>query len=1016
MVASGFEVHTTAYGPPASSLLSAEIAALKGGDVLAPVTVVVPSDYAGISARRALAERPGGVASVTFTTLARVAERLAGPHLAAAGRRPVSGPVLAGAVRKVLATDAGRFAPVREHSATELALVSAHRELAGLGPAALEAVAGAGAMPADVVRVSAALRAELEAAWYDERDLLLEAAELVDGPGVGGQPIVVHLLQHLSYPEAALLAALGRTQAVVVNVGLSGDADADRSVIDAHARAGIEVRAGEEVRRPTCSSIVSVSDPDEEARAAVRLVAEWMRQGVPLGQMAVVYGTADPYARLLHEHLEAAGIPHSGDPVRALGDMLLGRTVRGLLRLPERDYRRSDVLGLITGSGLLDGEHPAPGRAWQRVSREAGVVSGTDWSVRLAAHASDQRRRAERAARDEDELRAGHLRRDAERTEALSSFVARLRAEVEGLAAAGTWREMAGALLAMVGRWVSDDRRRGSWPHEDIQAAERVEEVIERLAALDELGGEAPTVEVFRRALEVELEAVPGRVGRLGGGVLTVPVGAALGVATERLVVVGLAEGSFPPRRLEDSLLPDDCRRRTGGELGLRADRHHDDHRLLMAAVASSERAVLLFPRGDLRRRGDRPASRWLLDDAAALAGRESLFTADLAGLSVPWLTTVPSYAAGVASTPFPATDQDVRLAVMLADEGAIVGTDPVVRSGTELARARRSGEFTRFDGNLGGLDLPDYTAGGVTSATRLQEWAKCPHAFLMNHLLGVEVVDEPEKRLEMSPLDRGTLVHAVLEHFVAEQIAAGGRGPWPPPAVSRLEEIAEEVFESFEALGRTGRGSAWRHDRERIRRDLLRFAAEDGGCPVGTEVHFDDAAYRLPDGREVRFRGSIDRVDEPDPERLVVLDYKTGSTRSYRGLSADDPHQGGTHLQLAVYAAAARQERGDRRAEAWYWFVTDKGGFERIGYPVTDDVHDRVGAAITTIVDGIRAGVFPRRPPAVPAYGWVECWYCSPDGLSTAEARRDWERKRVSPELDSYLRLVEPDATAADA
>jgi hypothetical protein len=285
-----------------------------------------------------------------------------------------------------------------------------------------------------------------------------------------------------------------------------------------------------------------------------------------------------------------------------------------------------------------------------------------------------------------------------------------------------------------------------------------------------------------------------------------------------------------------------------------------------------------------------------------------------------------------------------------------------------------------------------------------------------MDHLLGVEVVDEPEKRLEMSPLDKGTLVHTILDRFVAEQIATGGRGPWSGPAVSRLEQIAEEEFTSFEAQGLTGRGSAWRHERERLRRDLFRFAAEDGGRPVGTELSFDDAVYRLPDGREVRFRGSVDRVDELDPGRLMVLDYKTGSTRTYKGLTPGDPHQGGSHLQLAVYAAAARQRLGHPLVEALYWFVTDKGDFDRIGYPVTEDVYHNVGAAITTIVNNIRAGVFPLRPPAVPAYGWVECWYCSPDGLSTAEVRRDWERKRLSPALDSYLRLVEPDAAAVDA
>ena len=72
---------------------------------------------------------------MTFLTLFRLAERLGAASLAAAGRRPVSTPVLAQAVRAVLAADPGVFAPVADHPATELALVAATRELAGLSDA-----------------------------------------------------------------------------------------------------------------------------------------------------------------------------------------------------------------------------------------------------------------------------------------------------------------------------------------------------------------------------------------------------------------------------------------------------------------------------------------------------------------------------------------------------------------------------------------------------------------------------------------------------------------------------------------------------------------------------------------------------------------------------------------------------------------------------------------------------------------------------------------------------------------
>jgi hypothetical protein len=92
------------------------------------------------------------------------------------------------------------------------------------------------------------------------------------------------------------------------------------------------------------------------------------------------------------------------------------------------------------------------------------------------------------------------------------------------------------------------------------------------------------------------------------------------------------------------------------------------------------------------------------------------------------------------------------------------------------------------------------------------------------------------------------------------------------------------------------------------------------------------------------------------------------------------------------------------------YWFVTEKGKFGRVGYLLTPEIQAEVGRAIAIIVDGVNAGIFPCRPPSDPSFGWVDCWYCTPDGLSGAEARRDWERKRSAPVLGEYVGLVEPE------
>ena len=114
------------------------------------------------------------------------------------------------------------------------------------------------------------------------------------------------------------------------------------------------------------------------------------------------------------------------------------------------------------------------------------------------------------------------------------------------------------------------------------------------------MGGPAPTVDVFRRALDSELEVALRRVGRAGEGVLVGHVSIASGLVLDRLVILGMSEGRFPPRRLEDSLLPDSEREAAGGSLRLRAHRLHDDRRQLLAAVAAADEAVLCTPQGRL--------------------------------------------------------------------------------------------------------------------------------------------------------------------------------------------------------------------------------------------------------------------------------------------------------------------------------------------------------------------------------------------------------------------------------
>ena len=321
-------------------------------------------------------------------------------------------------------------------------------------------------------------------------------------------------------------------------------------------------------------------------------------------------------------------------------------------------------------------------------------------------------------------------------------------------------------------------------------------------------------------------------------------------------------------------------------------------------------------------------------------------------------MSHVASFDAGLRTLAIPSTGQEHRLRTLLATGGALdESDDPLTARGATVLASRRSAAFTRFDGNLGHLAVPS-PVDAVTSPTRLERWAKCPHAHLVEDLLRAAPVENPEDSLMMTALDKGSLIHSVLELFIAEVLACPpadrppAHHPWTPADQDRLEQIGGALCDQAEALGTTGRPIFWRRDRKRILDDLAEFLVQDSRYRAAVPHLAARGRARLrvrrPGGRGrpparrplAPGAGAADRIDLGDDGTIHVVDYKTGSSE-YTKLSELDPIAGGTKLQLPIYGLAGRLHRGDPRAavRADYWFVTSRGRWKRVGYDVTDHV-----------------------------------------------------------------------------
>lgn len=1034
----------TGYGRAAGVALARAVAEAKNGDPLAPVTVVVPSNHVGVGARRLLAsgalgaisEVGTGIAAVDFLTIYRLAELLGARSLASHGLRPVSTPVIAAALRRSLAENPGAFAPVADHPATEGALVAAYRELRDLSPGALGTLASQGRRAADVVRLHQGARAVLKAKFYDEQDLIAAAIEAL-GPGLRPEPVVVHLPQRMSRHGGLLVAALAEHSDVHVVAGTTGRPRADAEVVASLTRIGLpaaEVPAPPESSDPAATSFVTCSDADDETRSAVRAVVDAVRAGTPLDRVAILHASPDPYARLVHEHLDAAGIKANGAAVVSLASRTAGRTLLGLVRMHEQQFRREDLFSWLSGAPVLLSGKWAPVVAWERLSRTAGVTGGRkQWDEHLATLAAELDAAAADAAADPDapEWRAERFQTEADRARHLRGFVLGL---IDDLADAcskrKTWSEHSRWARNHLDGLLGRAHRRADWPVAEAKAAEKVEQALDRLAALDEVEP-ATSLDVFARTLALELENDLGRIGRLGDGVLVGTIGMGVGLDLDLVIVLGLAEGTFPARVREDSLIPDAEREVCDGELPLRRQLVDRQHRELLATLAGASRRVLILPRGDLRRSAERVPSRFVLELARGIKG-ERWWSHDFLVADEEWLDHVASFDAGLRRCAFPATEQEHRLKSALAHGRAPAEVAPAAAA----MSARRGDAFSRFDGNLSSLagDIPS-PADRPVSPTRLEKWTGCPFAYLMENLLGVQVVENPEDELRITALDWGNVIHEVLDVFIGEVLTRAPHAQpqpddlWTLEDRARVREIAETVCDAYESRGRTGRELFWKRDRSKIEADLMRILdydelhrARTRTRPAATELPFglrgsdlDPVPVALPDGRTVCFRGKADRVDVADDGTIHVVDYKTGGTYGAEKLCEDDPDCGGTKLQLPVYGLAARMARNepDAPVRAEYWFVSDRGRWDRFGYPVTDAVLERFGRTLARVVEGVEAGLFAPHPTADSSSwgGRVDCHYCDPDGLGVIELRKAWDRKRADPLLATYADIVEPPA-----
>jgi ATP-dependent helicase/DNAse subunit B len=188
-------------------------------------------------------------------------------------------------------------------------------------------------------------------------------------------------------------------------------------------------------------------------------------------------------------------------------------------------------------------------------------------------------------------------------------------------------------------------------------------------------------------------------------------------------------------------------------------------------------------------------------------------------------------------------------------------------------------------------------------SVSGLENLLQCPFQFFSGKTLKIaELPCRPEDRLDF--LQQGNIAHEVLRQWF-------GSG-------EQMEPLFDRVFEA--ACAKQNIQPGYRTDRMRrlILIALRRFMDDDryprhwpSQIEQGFELAVDD---------QLRIGGRLDRIDELEEGRAIVIDYKFSNANTTKNRLEDE-----TKLQGPIYAWAAEKQYG-RVAEAMV-YVSLKGG-----------------------------------------------------------------------------------------
>jgi ATP-dependent helicase/DNAse subunit B len=609
--------------------------------------------------------------------------------------------------------------------------------------------------------------------------------------------------------------------------------------------------------------VLSAVSTREEVSLIAAEIKKSLQQGTAPDTILVTFPALDQYGPLVEELFDDFGIPYNRALGRQLSTSPVATAVLSLLRTVQEDFSGPALMRVVSSPFLKFGENPLLAPALDRLMRERRIAGGKQKLLEAFEHGSQDK-----------ENRVILKESLTDLFKALDLF------STEGSVPLAFWMKSLSELMVWSRIAARVETIKGPL-NINLQAYKRL---TETLASLGRAGSLFPEYRytfsewhfLLRKTFMHTRFQVPPEDE---GGVQILGLSESRGHAWNEIYFGGLTDTKFPHRLPQNIFLPEATLESLGVRTleGARMTAAHHFYRLLLSA----ESVTLCYPENE----GDRPAVPCPFLEELAPLRQAGLINRGVAraesiqfSLKIEESRSIPELAKAIAINGYDRRMSDVLNAPIKGMAG--------IRSAIAYLPADKS--LSAF--------LP---LKRKFTVTELDTYLNCPYDYYVIRVLGMKPLEEVTE--DISPVDRGSKVHAILRNFYLtwnDPITGENRSE----ALVLLRRLADSAFD---AEAQTFRN---RREKEMFLAVMVeRFLdAEEkfwqqGMKPAYLERAIEGYQLVLSDGTDVELSGKIDRIDIDDRGNFMIVDYKTGRYPKPKMTIDQDI------FQLPVYAAMAR-------------------------------------------------------------------------------------------------------------